>query len=438
MLKVTKFGGSSMASAKQYRKVKDIITSDPSRKIVVVSAAGKDNNNIHKITDLLYLCDAHIKYGVDCSSIFNMFTNRYLEIRDELDINLNLEEDFSSLRQQMENQNITRDELVSRGEYYSAKLMAAYLGYEFVDATELIFFNMDGSVNFDKTYKTVKEKITNRRVVVPGFYGLMPTGHIKTFARGGSDITGSLLAAALDVDVYENWTDVSGILMADPRIVGESETIEEVTYDELEELSYTGAQVLNEESIYPVREKGIPLNIRNTNDPTHPGSMIKESFDEPVERKYFITGVTGKKDFTILSISKKGMINQIGILKNILAVLEGYRVKIDYYIPNGVDNISVIMPTNEIEKNLHQILSEIEVEIEPDHIETFDKIAMVAAVGRQMPFRPGISGQIFGALGKAGINIRLINQGPDEINVTFGVDNKDFNKAIQVIYSCFI
>ena len=255
---VTKFGGSSMADAGQYRKIRDIILSNPDRKVVVVSAAGKRFKNDHKITDLLYLCYAHTQYGVDCSGVFDMIASRYLEIRDELNLNVDLETEFAQLKKKVDAKKVTQDELVSRGEYFSAKLMAAYLGFDFIDSADWVRFNFDATVNQEATYAALKECYSGKGAVIPGFYGLMPDGHIKTFSRGGSDITGALAAAALDADVYENWTDVSGILMADPRIVEDPQAIPEVTYDELRELSYSGAQVLHEGSIFPVREKNIP------------------------------------------------------------------------------------------------------------------------------------------------------------------------------------
>ncbi len=436
MLKVTKFGGSSMADAGQYQKVRDIILSDKMRKVVVVSAAGKRDSNDHKITDLLYLCYAHTKYGVDCDPVFEMITSRYLEIRDTLGINLDLETEFAQLKRRLDLKNISKDELASRGEYFSAKLMAAYLDFQFVDATQWVKFNSDGTVDQDASYSALRRQVHGRGVVTPGFYGVLPDGQICTFSRGGSDITGSLAAAALDATVYENWTDVSGILMADPRIVDNPQAIPEVTYDELRELSYSGAQVLHEGAIFPVREKNIPLNIRNTNAPDNPGTMIRERFDTDADPQRFITGVTGKKDFSIVSISKRGMSNQVGVLRTMLSIFERHNISIDY-APGGIDNVSVVVPSESISSCLYPILAEIQQEVKPDTLDVHDEIAIVAAVGRKMAFRPGISGKIFAALGDAGINIRMINQGPDELNVIFGVANQDFSNAIRVLYNSF-
>ena len=438
MLKVAKFGGSSMADAGQYKKIRDILLSDPTRRVVVVSAAGKRDKNDHKITDLLYLCHAHTQYGVDCTGVFEMITSRYLEIRDELNIQLDLETEFAALKKRLDAKSVTQDELVSRGEYFSAKLMAAYLGFQFIDAVEWVKFNLDGTVDQETSYEALRKLvILGEGAVIPGFYGLMPDGHIRTFTRGGSDITGALAAAALNADVYENWTDVSGILMADPRIVDDPQAIPEVTYDELRELSYSGAQVLHEGTIFPVREKNIPLNIRNTNAPEDNGTMIKEKFDTPCDPDRFITGITGKKDFTIISLSKRGMANQVGVLRKVLTVLERHKISVDY-VPNGIDNVSVVMSTEDVAPYLYTILGEIQQEVEPDTLDVHDQIAVVAAVGRRMAFQPGVSGRLFAALGEAGINIRMINQGPDELNIIFGVDNRDFKAAIRVLYNSFV
>ena len=439
MLKVAKFGGSSMADAGQYRKVRDILLADDARRVVVVSAAGKRDKNDHKLTDLLYLCYAHLQYGVDCTPVFDMIASRYLEIRDDLGLDLDLESEFAQLKEQLAGKNISQDALVSRGEYFSAKLMAAFLGFKFVDSADWVKFNMDGSVNEETSYEALKTAAAGlgTGIVIPGFYGVMPNGAIRTFSRGGSDITGALAAAALDADVYENWTDVSGILMADPRIVENPQPIPEVTYDELRELSYSGAQVLHEGTIFPVREKNIPLNIRNTNAPEDPGTMIKESFDTDADPNLFITGITGKKDFTIISLSKRGLSNEVGTLRKVLSVMEKYNISVDY-VPNGIDNVSVVVATDAIANSLYAVLGEIQQDVQPDSLEVHDKIAVVAAVGRRMAFRPGTSGKVFAALGQAGINIRMINQGPDELNIIFGVDNKDFSEAIRVLYNSFV
>ncbi|MBQ7340674.1 MAG: aspartate kinase [Oscillospiraceae bacterium] len=437
MLKVVKFGGSSMADAGQYRKVRDIILSDPERKVVIVSAAGKRDSSDHKITDLLYLCHAHIQYGVDCNPVFELITSRYLEIRDELGIDLDLEQEFAELKKKLDAKSISQDEMASRGEYFSAKLMAAFLGFQFVDATDWIFFNIDGTVDEAASYKALKTKYHGKGIVTPGFYGIMSDRSIRTFSRGGSDITGSLAAAALDASVYENWTDVSGILMADPRIVDDPKPIPEITYDELRELAFAGANVLHEGAIFPVREKNIPLNIRNTNDPAAPGTMIKGHFETEIDPNRIITGITGKKDFSIITVFKRGLTSQVGILRRILTVFEKHGISVDF-VPNGIDNVSFVIPTATLAPHLYSLLADVQNDIAPDDITVHDQIAIVTAVGHQMAFRPGVSGKIFAALGQSGINIRMINQGPDELNIIFGVDNKDYQNAIRVLYDSFV
>ena len=438
MLKVLKFGGSSMADAKQFEKVKSIVQADPSRKVVVVSAAGKRFSDDHKLTDLLYLCHAHLKYGVACDSVFDMIRSRYMEIRDELGLKTDLESEFDALRKKMD-KGISQDELVSRGEYFAARLMADYLGYDFLDSELWLRFKLDGTVDQEVSYEALSRAASGRRVVIPGFYGTMPDGSIKTFTRGGSDITGALAAAALDADVYENWTDVSGFLMADPRIVKDPLPIERITYSELRELSYIGAQVLHEGTIFPVREKNIPLNIRNTNQPDHPGTMIRESFDEPEEKadSSFITGIAGRKNFSVITITKNGMSNEVGVLRRVLEILEKYQLVVEY-LPSGIDSVSLVVAADKLRPCQYQILGEIQKALKPDTIHVTENMAIVAAVGRKMAFKPGISGKIFAALGENGINIRMITQGPEELNIIVGVDNKDFAGAIRVLYNSFV
>ena len=438
MLKVLKFGGSSMADAKQFEKVKSIVQADPSRKVVVVSAAGKRFSDDHKLTDLPYLCHAHLKYGVACDSVFDMIRSRYMEIRDELGLKTDLESEFDALRKKMD-KGTSQDELVSRGEYFAARLMADYLGYDFLDSELWLRFKLDGTVDQEVSYEALSRAASGRRLVIPGFYGAMPDGSIKTFTRGGSDITGALAAAALDADVYENWTDVSGFLMADPRIVKDPLPIERITYSELRELSYIGAQVLHEGTIFPVREKNIPLNIRNTNQPDHPGTMIRESFDEPEEKadSSFITGIAGRKNFSVITITKNGMSNEVGVLRRVLEILEKYQLVVEY-LPSGIDSVSLVVAADKLRPCQYQILGEIQKALKPDTIHVTEDMAIVAAVGRKMAFKPGISGKIFAALGENGINIRMITQGPEELNIIVGVDNKDFAGAIRVLYDSFV
>lgn len=436
MLKVLKFGGTSMADAAQYQKVRDIVRADASRRVVVVSAAGKRFSDDNKITDLLYLCYAHLQYGVSCDNIFNLIRTRCLEIRDDLGLTLDLEAQFDALRKQIDS-GISRDELVSRGEYFSALLMAAYLDFEFIDSSRWLFFEYDGTVNQEKSYAALRRLIGDGCAVLPGFYGVMPDGKVRTLTRGGSDITGALAAAALNADVYENWTDVSGILMADPRIVDNPKPIERATYSELRQLSYSGAQVLHEMTVFPVREKGIPLNIRNTNDPAHPGTLVCEEFNEPPAPNRFITGIAGKCDFSIVTISKKGMAGAVGTLRAIVEVFEDNTVPI-CYTPSGIDTVSLVVPMEKLTPHLYSITGDLRREIKPDNIKITDNIAIVAAVGRKMAFRAGTSGKIFAALGERGINIRMISQGPDELNILVGVDNKDYADTVRVLYNAFV
>ena len=439
MLKVLKFGGSSMADAHQFAKVKAIVDSDPSRRVVVVSAAGKRSRDDHKLTDLLYLCYAHLQYGVSCDAVFDMIRSRYLSIRNELHLSTPLEAEFAALREKMD-RGISQDELVSRGEYFAARLMADYLGYDFLDSTCWLRFRLGGTVDQPASYEALRRTASGRRVVIPGFYGAMPDGSVKTFTRGGSDITGALAAAALDADVYENWTDVSGFLMADPKIVQDPRPIERITYAELRELSYIGAQVLHEGTVSPVREKNIPLNIRNTNQPEHPGTMIREAFDDTaaeLQESSMITGIAGKKGFSVITMTKNGMSSELGVIRRVLEILERYHINVEY-IPSGIDSVSLVVETGKAAPYLYQALGDMEKEIKPDSLHVTDGMAVVAAVGRKMAFQPGSSGKIFAKLGENGINIRMITQGPEELNIIVGVDSADFEKAIRVLYNSFV
>lgn len=437
MLKVVKFGGSSCADATQFAKVKSIVQSDPARRVVVVSAPGKRFKDDHKITDLLYLCAAHIKYGVSCEDIFSMIRGRYNDIARACRLDIDLDPEFDALWAKMQS-GISRDEIASRGEYFSAKLMAAYLGFDFVDAALWIKFRFDGSVDQEASYEALRQAADGRGVVIPGFYGVMPDGHVKTFSRGGSDITGALAAAALDADVYENWTDVSGILMADPRIVDDPAPITQLTYNELRELSYVGAQVLHEGAVYPVREKGIPLNIRNTNEPEHPGTLIMEKVDDDTDTSdTFITGIAGKKGFSIITIAKTSLSSEHGILLQIMEVLEKHQINVEFIL-SGIDTVSLMVSAAEVSNRLYEVLGELQKKLKPNSITVSEHIAIVAAVGRKMAYRLGTSGKLFAALGKNGVNVRMITQGPDELNIIVGVEEKNFEQAIRVLYHSFV
>ncbi len=435
-MKVLKFGGTSMADAAQYRKIADIVHADPARRVVVVSAAGKRTHDDNKITDLLYLCHAHLQYGVSYEDIFNKIRERYCTIRDELGLKTELESEFDALHQKMES-GISCEELVSRGEYFSARLMADFLGYTFIDATRWLYFRYDGTVDQEKSYAALRDILGDGCAVIPGFYGVMPDGKIRTLTRGGSDITGALAAAALNAEVYENWTDVSGILMADPRIVDHPKTIERATYSELRQLSYSGAQVLHEMTVFPVREKNIPLNIRNTNDPSNPGTLISDEFNEPRNAPRFITGIAGKKDFSIVTISKKGMSGAVGTLRQIMQVFEENNVPV-CYTPTGIDCISLVVPGEKLRPRQYSLTDALRRTVRPDHLVIIENIAIVAAVGRKMARRAGTSGKIFAALGEQGINIRMISQGPDELNILVGVDDEDYAQTIRILYDAFV
>lgn len=436
MLKVAKFGGSSMADAVQFAKVKAIVEADDARRVIVVSAPGKRYKDDHKVTDLLYLCSAHLKYGVSCEKIFALIRQRYQQIADDCGLSLDLAAEFDALWQRMCSGEADEEYLASRGEYFAARLMAEYLGYTFLDAALWLRFKFDGTVDQEASYEALRKAADGQRVVSPGFYGAMPDGRVVTLTRGGSDITGALAAAALNADVYENWTDVSGILMADPRIVPDPLPIERITYNELRELSFVGAQVLHEGTVFPVREKNIPLNIRNTNAPDHPGTLIMESFDD-VDDGRLITGIAGKKNYSIITIAKTGMSSSVGMFRQVFEVFERHGVSIEY-APSGIDCLSLVVPSEKVAPCLYSILGELEKQLRPDNLHVTENISIVAAVGRKMVFRPGTSGRIFAALGEHGINIRMISQGPDELNIIVGVDTKDFAPAIQVLYNSFV
>ncbi len=437
-LKLVKFGGSSLADATQFQKVRDIVRADAARRIVVVSAPGKRSSEDNKITDLLYLCHAHLQYGVNCESVFSMIVERYKEIAAGCGLHFDLDAEFAAIRAGMSKHSST-DDLASRGEYLCARLMAEYLGYTFLDAKDWLFFGYDGKVDYEKTNAALTEAFAlYGSLVLPGFYGAMPDGRIKTFPRGGSDITGAIAAAALGVDVYENWTDVPGILMADPRIVENPKAIERITFAELRELSYMGASVLHEETVFPVRSADIPLNIRNTNDPNAPGTMIRESFDEASEeeRSRFITGISGKKHYSIISMSKTHMTEDGSIIRKALEIAERFGVTVEH-IPSGIDSFSLVVSTKQVQHCLYELSTEIKKECRPDTFKINEGISLIAVVGRRMAWKPGISGRLFATLGSNEINIRMIEQGADEINIIVGVEDKDFAKTIRVLYNSF-
>ncbi len=435
MVKVAKFGGSSVAGAEQFKKVRSIVESDPDIKVVVVSAAGKRSSDDHKLTDLLYLCHAHLSYGVPCDDIIHTIEQRLCQIRDELGISFDVGAEMEKLEKSM-SKDMSADELVSRGEYLTSRLMADYLGFKFVDAADCVAFSFDGQIDKEKTYEAIAAAYKKYdRIVIPGFYGRLPNGRIKVMTRGGSDISGALAAAAIDADMYENWTDVSGILMADPRIVKNPQPIEKITYAELRELAFMGASVLHEESVLPVKEKGIALNIRNTNCPEHPGTVIVDKIEEEESHERFLTGIAGRKNFTIITVNKRNM-NASQTLRQALEILDRYHANVEH-ITLGLDSFALVTATAPLGDALYSLMGDLEKNCRPDNIQVNDGIALVAAVGRKMTFRPGISGKIFKALGEEGINIRTIAQGADELSIIVGVENSDYEAAVQVLYESF-
>ncbi len=436
MIKVAKFGGSSVAGAEQFKKVKAIIEADPSRRIVVSSAAGKRDANDHKLTDLLYLCHAHITYGVSCDDIVSSIRGRFVEIRDALGLQYDVEGEFDKLLPRL-NRDMGVDELVSRGEYFTSRLLAEYLGYRFVDAADCVFFGLDGQIDREKTYAAIGNALARyERILIPGFYGRLPTGKIKVMSRGGSDISGALAAAAVHADVYENWTDVSGILMADPKIVKDPAPISQITYAELQELAFMGASVLHEDSILPVKERGIALNIRNTNRPQDPGTMIVEEVEEDADQEErFITGIAGRRNFTILTIKKRGM-NTSSSLRQALEILDRYHAPVEH-ITLGLDSFALVSSTAALGDSVYDVIADMQKAIRPDDVNVQEGISLVATVGRKMTSRPGTSGRLFHALGKNGVNIRTIAQGADELSIIVGVENADFENAIRVLYERF-
>lgn len=438
MLKVVKFGGSSLASAEQFARVKAIVEADADRKVVVVSAPGKRFKEDSKVTDLLYICHAHIKYNASFDDIFDDIAQRYREIAAGCGLTQDLEAEFAALKASM-NKSASVDYIVSRGEYLNAKLMAEYLGYTFVDAKDWLFFQYDGKVDYQRSYAALHEIFAHaRRAVIPGFYGATPDGEIKTFSRGGSDVSGAIAAAALDADAYENWTDVSGILMADPRIVENPRPIEKVSFSELRALSFMGADVLHAETVFPVRQKNIPLYIKNTNDPSARGTMILEDFEteSAEEQNRFVTGITGRKHYSILTVTKARMNSEPGYVRRVLKTVENYGITAEH-ITLGIDSFSMAMPAEQIESCLHELSEELEQTLLPDRIRVDHGISLIAIVGRRMAYNVGVSGKIFAALGEHGINIRMIEQGADEINIIIGVQDQDFKKSIRVLYDSF-
>ena len=437
-IKVAKFGGSSVADGIQLTKTKQIIEQDPDRRYIVVSAPGKRYEGDNKITDLLYLCKTHIEHNLPYDQIFQVVEDRYMAVEINLGVDVDLLRHMAEIRDNLR-QNPSADYIASRGEYLNAILVAAFLGYDFVDTANLIKFDYKGKILIEETDAALKAELAkHERAVLPGFYGSTHDGKIKTFSKGGSDITGALVARAINADVYENWTDVSGFLMADPRIVKNPKQIETISYKELRELSYMGASVLHEDAIYPARMANVPINIRNTNDPEDPGTMITaESQVDSDNGGGIITGIAGSKDFTVVALYKNMMSSERGFVRRILGILDDYDINFEH-LPSSIDTVSVVMSKKALGDRLDEVLEAFRQRLQPDSIDVFENIALIATVGHRMTYRPGVSAKLFNALGEAKVNIRMIDQGSSEMNIIVGVENKDFEKAIRAIYDTFV
>lgn len=428
---VAKFGGSSLADAEHFQKVKEIIEGDPARKYVVPSAPGKRFSGDDKVTDLLYQCSREAGEGKDYHTTLNKIRRRYQEIIDDLQLSVSLEKEFEVIEHAFLN-NAGDQYAASRGEYLNGILLAAYLGYEFVDAAEVVRFDKDGVFEDERTNFFLKERLSKlEHAVVPGFYGADDAGNIHTFSRGGSDVSGAIVSRAVMADLYENWTDVSGFLLTDPGIVDHPKKINAMTYSELRELSYRGATVLHEEAVYPVRREGISIHIRNTNHPEENGTFIRSRIRP--EEEVAITGIAGKRNFAAISIAKNRMNAQIGFVRKLLEALEENEIAFEY-LPSGIDTISVILPLEEFEKKEEAIMESLCRLLEPDHIEIDRDMAMVTVVGKGMRSVSGIAARFFSSLGRANVNIKMIDMGSNEINCTIGVTNADFENAIRALY----
>ena len=435
MKKVVKFGGSSLANAEQFQKVGDIIRSDESRRYVVPSAPGKRFSADTKVTDLLYTCYGKAEAGEDFTDVLTEIKGRFYEIIKGLNLDLSLEEEFRQIEADFK-AHAGNEYAASRGEFLNGKVMAAYLGYEFIDSATVIRFDKNGNFDADKTDKLLSKRLQKcERAVVPGFYGGMEDGTVKTFSRGGSDVTGSLVAKAIHADIYENWTDVSGFLVTDPRIVDNPAVIETITYRELRELSYMGATVLHEDAIFPVRKEGIPINIRNTNRPEDKGTFIVESTCR--KPKYVITGIAGKKGFCSINIEKSMMNSEIGFGRKVLQVFEDQGISFEH-VPSGIDTMTVYVHQDEFEEKEQQVIAGIHRAVQPDFVEMESDLALIAVVGRGMKSRRGTAGRVFSALAHAHVNVKMIDQGSSELNIIIGVENRDFETAVKAIYDIFV
>ncbi len=436
MVKVVKFGGSSLADAEQFKKVAAIIKSDAARCFVVASAPGKRFDDDIKVTDMLYSCYKLVKENKPIDDAFKLIEDRYNGIIKDLQLDFWLQPEFDRIKNAIVH-HAGRDYIASRGEYLNSMILAKYLGYDFIDAEDGIFFTENGELDTEKTNEELSKILKEHtHAVVPGFYGVMPNGTIKTFSRGGSDITGSIVARAISADIYENWTDVSGMLMADPRCVKNPRVISTITYAELRELAYMGATVMHEDAIFPVREKGIPINIRNTNKPEDAGTMIVSSV-ESNKVDTVITGIAGKKGFSVISIEKSMMNAEIGFGRKVLEAIEEEGVTFEH-LPSGIDTMSVVISAELTKKQRKKIINNISASCEPDDIRFEDGLALIAVVGRGMVSAKGTAARVCIAIANADINIRMIDQGSSEISIIVGINEKDFEKAINAIYDEFV
>lgn len=435
MNKVVKFGGSSLASAEQFKKVGAIIRSDSERKFVVPSAPGKRSSEDTKVTDMLYACYELAEQGKDFSEQLQAIRERYQEIIDGLELKLSLDKEFKGIEKNFK-EKAGSDYAASRGEYLNGIIMAKYLGYEFVDAATVIRFKADGEHDAERTNELLVERLSGvEAAVIPGFYGAYEDGRVKTFSRGGSDITGSIVARAIKANVYENWTDVSGVLVADPRIIYKPEGVETITYRELRELAYMGFSVLHEDAIFPVRSEGIPINIRNTNAPDDNGTWIVESTCQ--KSKYVITGIAGKKGFCAVNIEKEMMNSEIGFGRKVLQAFEENEISFEH-VPSGIDTMTVFVHQDEFMHKEQKVVSGIHRLADPDSIDIEADLALIAVVGRGMKSTRGTAGRIFSALAHANVNVKMIDQGSSELNIIIGVANADFETAIKAIYDIFV
>ncbi|MDT8716307.1 aspartate kinase [Clostridium sp. 19966] len=437
-----KFGGSSLADAGQFEKVKSIIESDKNRRYIIPSAPGKRFSSDYKITDLLYLCHAHVQQGIPFNDVFEIISNRYKEIVSDLSKkysymnDLNIEEYLVAIKNNIQS-GASADYTASRGEYLNAIILSKLLKFRFIDSAELVYFNKYGVYDAAKTQEAVAAKLVHiNYAVIPGFYGTTHNGNIKTFTRGGSDITGAIIAKCTSSVLYENWTDVSGFMMTDPRIVDNPKPIDVITYRELRELSYMGAGVLHEEAVFPVREVGIPINIKNTNRPKDKGTLIVDD-SQKSDNQHAITGIAGKKDFTVIAIEKHLMNIELGFCRKLLSILENNGIPFEC-MPSGIDSVSLVIEDKKLQDKLEDIIDEINRQCRPDSIDVYPNMALIATVGKGMSRKKGIASQIFTCLSENQVNIRMINQGSSEINVIVGVETEDFDTAIKSIYNRFV